>query len=88
MFRLFILFPRNFKTCLDLLISTSFLVAQMVKNLPVMQEAQFQSLGWEDPLEKEMAFSLATNHASLSKLRETLKNREARQAAVHRIAKT
>ena len=27
----------------------------MVKNLPAMQEAQFPSLGWEDPLEKEMA---------------------------------
>ena len=30
-------------------------VAQMVKNLPVMQEMQVQSLVWEDPLEKEMA---------------------------------
>ena len=28
------------------------LVAQEVKNLPVMQEAQVQSLGLEDPLEK------------------------------------
>ena len=27
-------------------------VAQMVKNLPAMQETQVQSLGWEDPLEK------------------------------------
>ena len=27
----------------------------MVKNLLVMQETQAQSLGWEDPLEKEMA---------------------------------
>ena len=27
----------------------------MVKNLPVMQEAQVQFLGWEDPLEKGMA---------------------------------
>ena len=27
----------------------------MVKNLPVMQEMQVQSLGWEDSLEKEMA---------------------------------
>ena len=25
------------------------------KNLPVMQEMQVQSLGWEDPLEKEVA---------------------------------
>ena len=31
------------------------LVAQLVKNLPVMQEAWVQSLGWEDPLEKEKA---------------------------------
>ena len=31
------------------------LVAQMVKNLPAMQEAWVQSLGWEDPLEKGMA---------------------------------
>ena len=31
------------------------LVAQMVKNLPSMQETQFQSLGREEPLEKEMA---------------------------------
>ena len=31
------------------------LVAQMVKHLPKMQETWVQSLGWEDPLEKEMA---------------------------------
>ena len=31
------------------------LVAQMVKNLPAMQETWVPSLGWEDPLEKEMA---------------------------------
>ena len=31
------------------------LVAQLVKNLPAMQETQVQLLGWEDPLEKEMA---------------------------------
>ena len=31
------------------------LVAQMVKNLPAMQETQVQSLGQEDPLGKEMA---------------------------------
>ena len=30
-------------------------MAQMVKNLPAMQEAQVQSLGREEPLEKEMA---------------------------------
>ena len=31
------------------------LVAQLVKNPPVMQETQVQSLGWEDPMEKGMA---------------------------------
>ena len=30
-------------------------VAQMVKNLPAMQETQVHSLGQEDPLEKGMA---------------------------------
>ena len=30
-------------------------MAQLVKNLPAMQEIQVQSLGWEDPLEKGMA---------------------------------
>ena len=32
-----------------------FLVAQMVKNLPAKGETRVQSLGQEDPLEKEMA---------------------------------
>ena len=31
------------------------LIAQLVKNLPAMQETWVQSLGREDPLEKEMA---------------------------------
>ena len=31
------------------------LVAQMVKHLPTMRETGVRSLGWEDPLEKEMA---------------------------------
>ena len=31
------------------------LVAQMVKRLPTVRETQVQSLGREDPLEKEMA---------------------------------
>ena len=30
-------------------------LSQMVKRLSAMQETQVQSLGWEDPLEKEMA---------------------------------
>ena len=28
---------------------------QMIKNLPAMQETWVQSMGWEDPLEEEMA---------------------------------
>ena len=35
-------------------------MAQKVKNLPAVQETQVQSLGWEDPLEKEM-----TIHSSI-----------------------
>ena len=31
------------------------LVAQMIKNLPSLQETQIQSLGCEDPLEKGMS---------------------------------
>ena len=31
------------------------LIAQLVKNLPAMQETWVRFLGWEDPLEKEMA---------------------------------
>ena len=30
-------------------------MAQLVKSLPAMWETQVRSLGWEDPLEKEMA---------------------------------
>ena len=30
-------------------------MAQRVKRLPAMRETWVQSLGWEDPLEKEMA---------------------------------
>ena len=31
------------------------LVAQLVKNLPAVQETWIQPLGWEDPLEEGMA---------------------------------
>ena len=36
------------------------LVAQMVKYLPTMRETRVRSLGWEDPLEKEMATHSST----------------------------
>ena len=46
----------------DILVFASFykksgasLIAQLGKNLPAVQETQVQFLGWEDPLEKEMA---------------------------------
>ena len=35
-------------------------MAQMVKSLSTMQETQVQSLGREDPLEKEMAIPSST----------------------------
>ena len=35
--------------------NTLGLIAQMVKNLPAVQETRVRSLGGEDPLEKEMA---------------------------------
>ena len=43
--------PWNWHTALGV----TSLVAQIVRNLPAMQETQVQSLGQEDPLEKEMA---------------------------------
>ena len=36
------------------------LVAQRIKHLPAMQETGVRSLGWEDPLEKEMATHSST----------------------------
>ena len=35
--------------------SWASLVAQLVKNPPAVQETWVQSLGWEDPVEKEKA---------------------------------
>ena len=36
------------------------LAAQMVKRLSTMQETWVRALGWEDPLEKEMAIHSST----------------------------
>ena len=45
-------------------------MAQLIKNLPAMLEAWVLSLGWEDPLEKEMAtipvFLLGKSHGHRS----------------------
>ena len=42
------------------LVVTASLAAQMVKNLPAMQETWVQSLAREDPLEKGMAIHSST----------------------------
>ena len=39
----------------EILIHWASLVAQMVKNLPAMQETQVQCLGWRDALKKGMS---------------------------------
>ena len=57
------------------------LEAQMVKNLPAMQETWVQSLGWEDSLEKGMATS-----CSILAWRIQM-DRGAWQAAIHGVAK-
>ena len=41
-------------------INYTSLAAQTVKHLPAMRETQVQVLGWEDPLEKEMATHSST----------------------------
>ena len=51
-----IIFSRILKIFSLLLLPTksSSLVAQRLKRLPPMWETRVRSLGWEDPLEKEM----------------------------------
>ena len=41
--------------CIQILKCQASLMAQLVKNLPAMQETRVRFLGQEDPLEKEMA---------------------------------
>ena len=43
-----------------LVFTRTSLVAQMVKHLSTMQETGVQPLGWEEPLEKEMAIHSST----------------------------
>ena len=57
------------------------LMAQMVKRLPAMREIWVQSLGGEDPLEKEMA-----THSSILAWK-ILWNRGAWWATVHGVTK-
>ena len=58
------------------------LVAQLVKNLPVMQETQVQSLGWEDPLKEDIA-----THSSILAWRIPME-KGAWQATVRGVAKS
>ena len=44
----------------DWVIWSCSLVAQMVKRLSTMQETWVRALGWEAPLEKEMAIHFST----------------------------
>ena len=46
--------PKRTSSAITVLLEDS-LVAQMVKNLPAMQEPWVQPLGWEDPPEEGMA---------------------------------
>ena len=36
-------------------VANASLLAQMLRSLPAMRETRVHSLGWEDPLEEEMA---------------------------------
>ena len=58
------------------------LIARLVKNLPTMQETWVQSLGQEDPLEKDMATPL--QYSCL----ENPVDRGAWQATIHGVAKS
>ena len=57
-------------------------MAQMVKNLPAMQETRLQSLGWEDPLEEGM-----TTHSSILAQRIPM-DRGAWRDTIHGVAKS
>ena len=63
-------------------IFTGFPVAQRIKRLPAMQETQVQSLGSEEPLEKEMA-----THSSILACRIPW-TEEPEWATVHGVTKS
>ena len=46
-------------------------LAQTVKRLPAMQETWVQSLGWEDPLEEEMATHSSTLAWKIPRMEES-----------------
>ena len=45
----------NIRITMSINVRLAYLVAQTVKNVPTMLETWVLSLGWEDPLEKDMA---------------------------------
>ena len=76
---------RDFKEKIIYVILVNILagcLAQMVKNLPAMQETWVQSLGWEDPLEKGEGYPL--HHSCL----DNSTDREAWWATVHGVAQS
>ena len=64
-------------------LGSASLVAQLVKNLPAMQETQVRFLSWEDPLEKKMA-----THSSILAWRITWRDDPGRLYTVHGVAKS
>ena len=83
-----ILCPQGWRDLIYILLVNTYpaarasLVAQLVKNLPAMLETWVRSLGWEDPLEKEMA-----THSSILAWRIPM-DRRAWWATVHGVKKS
>ena len=59
-------------------------VAQMVKNLPAVQETWVQTLGWEDPLQKGMLFIPVLLPGEFHRLEESGRL----QATIHGVTKS
>ena len=59
----------------DVCILMASLVAQMVKHLSTMRETRLRSLGWEDPLKKEMATHSSTQFSQFSSVQSLIRVR-------------
>ena len=57
----------------DVCILMASLVAQMVKHLSTMRETRLRSLGWEDPLKKEMATHSSTQFSQFSSVQSLIR---------------
>ena len=73
-------FHNKLLLCINITMQSN--MAQMVKNLPIMQETQVRSLSWEDPPEKGMA-----THSSILAWENPIE-RGAWQATVHGVIKS